>query len=86
MEQRADIHDIRVSVARLGDRLIKPVPQLLPLLRGVDILVVLQVVADDEIGTPLFMTPAADFLAGADRFDLDPVREQDDRRLPDLAL
>lgn len=32
------------------------------------------------------MTPTTDFLAGADRFDLDSVREQNDRGFPDPAL
>ena len=86
MQQRPDVDDVRVGVASLGDRLIKPVPELLALLRRVDVLVVLQIVADDEVGPPLLVAATTDFLAGTDRLDLDPVGGQDDRRLPDLPL
>ena len=75
MEQRPDVDDVRVGVARLAHGLIEPVPELLPLLRGVDVLVVLKVVAKNEVGPPLFVPPSADLLARAQRLDLDPVRE-----------
>lgn len=86
MEQCADINDVRVSVARFGYCFVKPVPQLLALLRGVDILVILQVVADDEVRTPLLVAAATDLLARPDGLDLDSVGEQDDRGLPDPPL
>ena len=86
MQQRPDVDDVRVGVASLGDRLIKPVPELLALLRRVDVLVVLQVVADDEVGPPLLVAASTDFLAGADCLDFDPVGGQNDRRFPDLPL
>lgn len=83
MEQRPDINDVRVSVARFADRLVKPVAELFPLLGRVDILVVLKVVAKNQVGPPLFMTASSDFLARAERLDLRTVREEDDARLPD---
>ena len=86
MQQRPDVDDVGVGVARLRDRLVEPVAELLSLLRGIDVLVVFQVIADDEVGSPLFVTPTTDFLAGADCLDLDTVGEQDDRGLPDLSL
>ena len=86
MEQRADVNDVGVGVARLGDRLIEPVAELLALLRRVDVLVVLQIVADNKVGTPLLVTSATDFLARADCLNLDAVGQQDDRGLPDLAF
>lgn len=85
VEQRSDVDDVRVGVARLAHGLIEPVPELLSLLGCVDVLVVLEVVAQDEVGPPLFVPPSADLLARAQRLDLDPVREEDDRRLPDAA-
>ena len=33
----------------------------------------------------MFVSASTDFLARADRLDLDSVREQDDRRFPDAA-
>ena len=86
MQQCPDVDDVRVGVASLGDRLIKPVPKLLALLRRVDVLVVLQVVADDEVGPPLFVAASTDFLAGTDCLDLDSVGGQNNRRFPDLPL
>lgn len=56
------------------------------MLGGVDVLVVLEVVAQNEVGPPLFMTPSSDFLARAERLDLRPVGEEDDARLPDTPL
>ena len=70
MEQRPDVDDIRVGVARLRDCLIEPVPELLALLGGVDVLVVLQVVAQDEVGPPLFVASASDLLPRAQGLDL----------------
>ena len=86
MEQRPDINDVRVSVARFADRLVKPVAELFPLLGRVEILVVLKVVAKNQVGPPLFMTASSDFLARAERLDLRTVREEDDARLPDAPL
>ena len=45
VEERPYIDDVRVGVARLTYGLIEPVPELLPLLRRVDVLVVLEIVA-----------------------------------------
>ena len=45
VQQRPDVDDVRVGVARLAHGLIEPVPELLPLLRRVDVLVVLEIVA-----------------------------------------
>ena len=86
MEQRPDIDDVRVGVSRLRDRLVKPIPELLPLLGGVDVLVVFEVVAEDKVGTPLFVAAASDLLPRAEGLDLHAVREEDDRRLPDATL
>ena len=74
VEQRPDVDDVRVGVARLRDRLVEPVPELLPLLRGVDVLVVLKVVAKNEVGSPLFVPSASDLLPSAQGLDLHPVR------------
>ena len=86
VEQRADVDDVGVGVAALADRFCEPVLHLLPLIRRVDVLVVLQIVADDKVGTPLLVTSATDLLARADCLDLDAVGQQDDGGLPDLAL
>ena len=69
MQQCADVYDVGIRIARFGNRFIKPVFKLLALLHCPDVFIVLDVVEHHQVGPPVFMLPATDLLARADRVD-----------------
>ena len=71
VQQGADINDVGIIVSALAHRLIKPILQLLALLRCAHILIILHIVQDDQVGPPVPMLPATDLLAAADGLDFD---------------
>ena len=71
MQHRPDVHDVRVGVPGLADRLVEPALQLPALLRRVHVLVVFDIVQDDQVRPPVPVLAAADLLAGSHRVHLD---------------
>ena len=73
MQQCADVYDVGIRITRFGDRFVKPVFQLFALLHRPDVFIVLNVVEHHQVRPPVFMLPAADLLARADRVDAHAV-------------
>ena len=71
VEQGANIDNVGVVIAALAYRLVKPVLQLLALLRRPHILIVLHIIQDDQVGPPIPVLPATDLLTAANGLDLD---------------
>ena len=84
VQDGADDQDVRVAVPGLAHRLPEPVGGCLPLLRGADALVVLDVVAEDEVRAALVVPPAPELLAAANRVDAAAVVQQNGGCLPGL--
>ena len=85
VQDGADHQDVRVAVPGLAHRLPEPVGGFAPLLGGADALVVLDVVAEDQVRAALIVPPAPELLAAAHGVDAAAAREDDGGGLPGLA-
>ena len=85
MQDGADHQDVRVAVPRLAHRLPEPVGGFLPLFRRADALVVLDVVAEDQVRAALVVSPAPELLAAAHRVDAAAVGQEDGGGFPGFS-
>jgi hypothetical protein len=77
MQRRGEVDDVGALRAGLEEHAIEPGARALALAGGLDVRVVLDVVADDERGAVGAAASAADALARAEGFDGDAVGEAD---------
>ena len=71
MEQGSDVDNICIIITGLRNRFFKPAIQLCSLLRCPDIFIILNIIQDQQIRSPVPVLPASDLLAGANRLHLD---------------
>ena len=65
MEQGSDVDNICIIITGLGNRFFKPAIQLRPLLWCPDIFIILNIIQDQQIRSPVPVLSASDLLAGA---------------------
>ena len=87
MQDGVEVEHVHATVGRAEreDYLFHPGFDLVALLLAAHVLVVLDVVQQDQVGTVRAVAQAAHFLAGAECLDLDVVGSDDDAGIPDTA-
>ena len=63
MQHRTNIHDVRISIARLGNSLVIPAFKLPALLRRIDVLIIFHVVQHKQVWTPVPVAASTDLFS-----------------------
>ena len=77
MQDRTDVHDIRIGIATFGNGFFKPAVKFPSLLRCVDIFVIFNVIQYQQVRPPVPVPPSSDLLPGSQCFHFDVrIRQQ----------